>query len=155
MNNILQCTRQTAEFKTLSQKQNKKLTRANLAQIIGVSPDAIKQHLSKLQNDKLLKRVGGRKDGYWIILVKDVYKISVKFPKEEIYGLTSQIKRATISILSNILEDASRQSNKEFIQFLYIALGSASEVEAQLIIAKEFNFIDSKDLVLTNGDIIK
>jgi len=81
-----------------------------------------------------------------IILVKDVYKISVKFPKEEIYGLTSQIKRATISIPSNISEGASRQSNKEFIQFLYIALGSASEVETQLIIAKELNFIDSKDL---------
>lgn len=81
-----------------------------------------------------------------IDLVKEIYKITIKFPKEEIYGLTSQIKRAVISIPSNIAEGASRQTNKEFIQFLYIALGSASEVETQLIIAKELNFINDSDL---------
>ena len=81
-----------------------------------------------------------------IKLVKNVYTISAKFPKEEIYGLTSQIKRAVISIPSNIAEGASRQTNKEFIQFLYIAIGSASEVETQLIIANELNFIDGSDL---------
>ena len=81
-----------------------------------------------------------------IDLVKEIYKITIKFPREEIYGLTSQIKRAVISIPSNIAEGASRQTNKEFIQFLYIALGSASEVETQLIIAKELNFINDSDL---------
>ena len=81
-----------------------------------------------------------------IKLVKNVYTISAKFQKEEIYGLTSQIKRAIISIPSNIAEGASRQTNKEFIQFLYIAIGSASEVETQLIIANELNFIDGSDL---------
>ena len=81
-----------------------------------------------------------------IELVKELYKITVNFPKEEIYGLTSQIKRAVISIPSNIAEGASRQTIKEFIQFLYISLGSASEVETQLIIAKELNFINKDDL---------
>ena len=81
-----------------------------------------------------------------IVLVKEIYKIVVKFPKEEVYGLTSQIKRAAISIPSNIAEGASRQTSREFIRFLYIALGSTSEVETQLIIAKELNFICSDDL---------
>jgi len=81
-----------------------------------------------------------------IKLVKDIYNITAKFPKEELYGLTSQIKRAVISIPSNIAEGASRQTEKEFIQFLYISLGSASEVETQLIVAKELNFINENDL---------
>jgi len=78
--------------------------------------------------------------------IKDIYNITAKFPKEELYGLTSQIKRAVISIPSNIAEGASRQTEKEFIQFLYISLGSASEVETQLIVAKELNFINENDL---------
>jgi four helix bundle protein len=81
-----------------------------------------------------------------IVLVSNIYKTTAKFPKEEIYGLTSQIKRASISIPSNIAEGASRQTNKEFIQFLYIALGSASEVETQLIIANNLGFINQYEL---------
>jgi len=81
-----------------------------------------------------------------IDLVKEIYKITIKFLKEEIYGLTSQIKRAVISIPSNIAEGAARQTDKEFIQFLYIALGSSSEVETQLIIANKLNFITTEDL---------
>jgi four helix bundle protein len=81
-----------------------------------------------------------------IELVKDIYKITKIFPKEELFGLTSQIKRSVISVSSNIAEGASRQTNKEFIQFLYISLGSASEVETQLIIAKELNFINENEL---------
>ncbi|MGA1863050.1 four helix bundle protein [Deferribacter thermophilus] len=81
-----------------------------------------------------------------IELVKDIYEITKLFPKEELFGLTSQIKRASISITSNIAEGASRQTIKEFIQFLYISLGSTSEVETQLIIAKELNFINENEL---------
>ena len=81
-----------------------------------------------------------------IVLVSNIYKTTAKFPKEEIYGLTSQIKRASISIPSNIAEGASRQTNKEFTQFLYIALGSASEVETQLIIANNLGFINQDEL---------
>ncbi len=78
-------------------------------------------------------------------LVEKIYKITGFFPKEEIYGLTSQLKRAIISVPSNIAEGASRQTTKEFIQFLYISLGSLSEVETQLIIAKRLEFIENID----------
>ena len=90
-----------------------------------------------------------------IVLVSKIYKTTVKFPKEEIYGLTSQIKRASISIPSNIAEGASRQTNKEFIQFLYIALGFASEVETQLIIANNLGFITQDELSLLLNELIK
>ena len=90
-----------------------------------------------------------------IELVKDIYEISKFFPKEEIYGLTSQIRRAAVSIPSNIAEGASRQSNKEFIQFLYIALGSSSEVETQIIIAKELSFVKDIESILKQIKEIK
>ncbi len=70
-------------------------------------------------------------------LVKDVYKLTGKFPKNELYGLSSQMQRAAISIPSNIAEGYSRKNLKEYIQFLYIAYGPAAEIETQLIIAKE------------------
>jgi len=71
-------------------------------------------------------------------LFVEVYEASSKFPKEEIYGLTSQIKRSAISIPSNISEGAGRNSNKEFIHFLRIANGSSYELQTQLIISKYF-----------------
>jgi four helix bundle protein len=82
-----------------------------------------------------------------IEFVEYIYKISSKFPKEEIYGLTSQIRRAAVSVPSNISESAARQSDKEFIQFLYISLGSISEVETQLIIAQRLEYISDMDTV--------
>ena len=88
-----------------------------------------------------------------IEVVKDIYEITKSFPKEEVFGLTSQIKKAAISIPSNIAEGASRQTNKEFIQFLYISLGSASELETQLIIARELGFIDVDNMEIINGKI--
>jgi len=70
-----------------------------------------------------------------------VYKIVQQFPKEEIYALTNQIKRSVVSIPSNIAEGSSRNYTKEFIQFLYVALGSASELETQLIIAQKIDYL--------------
>jgi len=81
-----------------------------------------------------------------ILLVKEIYRISSNFPKDEIYGLTLQIKRSAISIASNIAEGVARNTKKEFIQFLYIALGSVSELETQLIIAKELNYLESNSI---------
>ena len=79
-------------------------------------------------------------------LVTNVYEISSEFPKEERYCMTNQIRRAAISIPSNIAEGAGRFHNKEFIQFLYISLGSCSELETQLLICSNLNYIDSSSL---------
>jgi len=81
-----------------------------------------------------------------IDLVEKIYQITEEFPKEEIYGLTSQIRRAGISIPSNIAEGASRKNRKEYIQFLYIALGSLSELETQLIISQRLKYLDSETI---------
>lgn len=77
-----------------------------------------------------------------IELVKQVYKPSSSFPSEERFGLTSQITRAVVSIPSNIAEGCSRNSEIEFKRFLEIAIGSLFEVQTQLILAKELNFLE-------------
>ena len=82
-----------------------------------------------------------------------VYKLTSKFPKEELYGLTSQIRRSAVSIPSNIAEGKNRGSIKEFIQFLRIAYGSCSELETQLLISKELNFLDEKGYNVLIADL--
>jgi four helix bundle protein len=77
-----------------------------------------------------------------IDLVTKIYKATDGFPNSEIYGLASQIRRCSVSIPSNIAEGASRKSINEFKHFLYIALGSSSELETQLIIANNLDFIN-------------
>ncbi len=81
-----------------------------------------------------------------IEIVKNIYMLTRVFPKEELYGLTSQMKRSAISIPSNIAEGFKRYHNKEYSQFLHIVLGSAAELETQLIIARELEFIDKNKL---------
>lgn len=76
-----------------------------------------------------------------IDLVKQIYQITEAFPKSEIFGLSSQIRRAAVSIPSNIAEGQARNSNKEFRQFLFISLGSVSELETQIIIAQELGYV--------------
>lgn len=78
--------------------------------------------------------------------VKKVYQVTAKFPAAEIYGLTNQIRKAAISIPSNIAEGQGRISSREFRQYLSIALGSLAEIETQLIIAKEINYLSSEEL---------
>ena len=77
-------------------------------------------------------------------LVIDIYKLSNKLPKEEKYGLKSQITRAAISIPSNIAEGSSRSSDKDFKRFLEISLGSAFELETQLLIIQKLNMIKTE-----------
>jgi len=74
-------------------------------------------------------------------LAGQIYTLTAQFPKEELYGLTSQTRRCAVSIPSNIAEGAARNSKKEFIQFLHIALGSVAELETQLILARNMGFI--------------
>jgi len=77
-----------------------------------------------------------------IDLVERIYEVTQSFPKQEIYGLTSQIRRAAVSISSNISEGCGRRTSKDFVQFLYNAFGSIKEVECQLIIASRLKYID-------------
>ena len=79
--------------------------------------------------------------------VKSIYMITNSFPAEEKFGLAQQIRRASISIASNIAEGAGRNTPREFIHFLNIAYGSACEVETQLCLSLDLNFI-SKDIFL-------
>lgn len=74
-------------------------------------------------------------------LVVQVYRATADFPKHEVYGLASQMRRCAVSIPSNIAEGASRNSDKEFMQFLYIANGSLSELDTQLIISHKLGYI--------------
>ena len=83
-----------------------------------------------------------------IDLVMGIYEATAQFPKEELFGLTAQMRRAAVSIPSNISEGAARQTGKEFVQFLFIALGSASELETQLIIAEKLHYLQSADTLL-------
>lgn len=81
-----------------------------------------------------------------IKIVKQIYELSSKFPAEEKFGLRSQITRAAVSISSNIAEGCSRNSELEFKRYLEISMGSLFEVETQLIIAKELDFINIEEL---------
>ena len=74
----------------------------------------------------------------------DIYSITASFPSEEKFGLTNQLRRASVSIPSNIAEGSSRKSNKDFSRFLEIAIGSIYEIETQLLIAKDLKFISDK-----------
>lgn len=79
-------------------------------------------------------------------IVKDVYSLTTTFPAKEQYGITSQLCRAVISIPSNIAEGAGRESEKEFAHFLAIANGSAFELETQLYLCFDLNYITEADL---------
>ncbi|WP_346854910.1 four helix bundle protein [uncultured Draconibacterium sp.] len=90
-----------------------------------------------------------------IDLVVNVYIKSKQFPKEEIYGITSQMRRAAVSIPSNIAEGSGRNSDKDFNRFLDISLGSSFELETQLKIAHELEFLSDKDFNELNEKVIE
>ncbi len=78
-------------------------------------------------------------------LVVSVYRITSGFPKEELYGLTSQIRRATVSVPSNIVEGCARDSQSDYLRFLYIAFGSLRELHYQLNLSKRLGFLRNED----------
>jgi four helix bundle protein len=78
-------------------------------------------------------------------LVEMLYKLTAKFPREEIYGLTSQARRAAVSVASNIAEGQGRNSTKEFVQFLGMAHGSLIELETQVLIALRLKYVEQPE----------
>ncbi len=90
------------------------------------------------------------------IFCSEIYNTTSKFPDSEKFGLTNQLRRASVSMPSNIAEGSSRKSNKDFARFLQITLGSAYEIETQLLIASDLKFISKEelDLLLKNLESI-
>ena len=85
----------------------------------------------------------------WVLgikLSKEIYKLTEQFPDCEKFGITSQLKRASVSIPANIAEGAARQTDKEFLNFLHITRGSISEVDTLLVVCLELNYCKSADL---------
>ena len=78
-------------------------------------------------------------------LTLDIYKTTVSFPKDEIFGLISQMKRSSSSIPTNIAEGCGRNSDKDFCRFLYIAFGSANELEYQILLSIDLSFINNEN----------
>lgn len=90
-----------------------------------------------------------------IELVKDIYVLVKTLPKEETYALSDQMRRSAVSIPSNIAEGSGRNGTKEYLQFLYIALGSLCELETQIIISKEIGYIENIEKLENDMTIIK
>lgn len=85
--------------------------------------------------------------------VVKIYKFTQNFPSDERFGLTSQIRRASVSIPANIAEGAARQTTKEFLQFLSIAQGSSSEVETELLIASKVGYIRKEEYIELKAEL--
>ena len=90
-----------------------------------------------------------------IILVTEIYEITKGFPKDELFELTSQIRRSAVSVPSNISEGSARNQSKEFIRFLQISQGSLSELETQLIISRELGYFSPEKFTEVNGTLHK
>lgn len=88
-------------------------------------------------------------------LTLEVYKLTSRFPKEEVYGLTSQIRRAMYSVPTNICEGCGRKSAADFARFLQVSVGSASEVEYELLLAHDLNYLNDEDYSRCNSEIIE
>ncbi len=84
-------------------------------------------------------------------LAKLIYELTNRFPSHELYGLCSQMRRCSVSVPSNIAEGSGRQSKKEFQQFLSIAMGSATELETQILLARNLSYVDEKAVQFVLG----
>ena len=82
-----------------------------------------------------------------------IYRTTGKYPREEMYGLTAQMRRAAISIVSNISEGAARNNKKEFARFLYFAKGSLSELDSQVVISNVLGFMMPEDFAYIEGEL--
>lgn len=92
-----------------------------------------------------------------MVLAEDVYRLTENFPRTEMYGLQSQLRRSAVSVASNIAEGAGRNGPREFNQFVGIASGSLAELDTQLQLATRFGFLDNEDIedVEMNIDVLQ
>ena len=93
-----------------------------------------------------------------MILCDEIYRVSKSYPKDELFGLVSQMRRAAVSIPSNIAEGYGRSTNAEVIHFLYNSLGSSNELDTQILISKSQNYLTDEDFTKIdnlNGDVNK
>jgi len=84
-----------------------------------------------------------------------VYRVTASFPREELYGLTSQMRRAALSVASNIVEGCARDSQADYLRFLYMAFGSLRELHYQLSLAKRLGFLSDQDSSLIEPKIVE
>jgi four helix bundle protein len=96
-----------------------------------------------MKEEKSFRKLTAWQKAYNFVLI--IYKHSQKFPSSELYRLTSQIRRAAVSISANIAEGSEQQYKKEFVQFLSIARGSLAEVETYLILAKDLGYLNERE----------
>jgi four helix bundle protein len=111
----------------------------------------MKREASCVKRDVTMKIVQFRDLKVWKLgkeIVLDVYRITKEFPREEIYGLMAQMRKAAVSIPSNVAGGFNRVHNKEYRQFLYVSLGSCAELETQVEISAELGYVDQKGLAL-------
>jgi len=83
--------------------------------------------------------------------VEEIYKATSNFPSSEIYGLTNQLRRASVSIPSNIAEGAARKGNKELLYFINVAIGSVAEIETQLLIAVRLEYMNEDNTIFESA----
>ena len=88
-------------------------------------------------------------------LVLSIYNVTSGFPKEEAFGLTSQIRRASVSVPANIAEGCGKTGDNEFTRYLYIAMGSASELEYELLLAHDLKYLDDKNYEILTTELIE
>ncbi len=84
------------------------------------------------------------------LLTLEVYRVTQRFPQEERFALSSQLRRAVVSVESNIAEGSARNTSRDFLQFLFVARGSLAEVEVQLLIARDLGYISDEEFVQAN-----
>lgn len=90
-----------------------------------------------------------------VTLATDIYRATSEYPKSELYGITSQMRRCAVSISSNIAEGAGRSSNKDFARFLHIANGSSYELETQLLISKNLTYLKDAEFESLDNSLIE
>jgi len=113
---------------------------------LGIMEDNLKKKIITF------KDLDAWKEGHLLVLM--VYEITKLFPRDELFGLTSQMRRAAVSITSNIAEGFSRQSYKEKTQFYSMAQGSVTEIQNQLAVAKDVGYISEQDFYRTDSQAV-